>query len=130
MSQRQADLLRMRDMLEHLHLCHQQLQEFDEPNTVHYLTETMLRNLESCRRLCQNLHGVMKLGLHGAFRRAVIGPPLGRGRTGQWTAQCQPAVNGGPTAAIAESPVKRGCRSRRFSLDSHPLFPENLTIDR
>jgi hypothetical protein len=61
MSQRQADLLRMRDMLEHLHLCHQQLQEFDEPNTVHYLTETMLRNLESCRRLCQNLHGVMKL---------------------------------------------------------------------
>ena len=61
MSQRQSDLLHMRDMLEHLHLCHQQLQESDEPHAVHYLTETMLRNLDGCRRLCHNLHRLVTL---------------------------------------------------------------------
>jgi hypothetical protein len=65
MSQRQADLLRMRDMLEHLHLCHQQLQDSEEPDTVHYLTENMLRNLDGCRRLCQNLHRMMSLQAAG-----------------------------------------------------------------
>jgi len=56
MSQRQSDLLRMRDMLEHLHLCHQQLEFAEEPEAVTYLTDTMIRNLEGCRRLCKNLY--------------------------------------------------------------------------
>jgi hypothetical protein len=61
MSQRQYDLLRMRDMLEHLHLCHQQLEIAEEPEAVTYLTDTMLRNLEGCRRLCKNLHQFIAL---------------------------------------------------------------------
>jgi len=59
MSQRQSDLLHMRDLLEHLHLCHQQLADSEEPEAVHFLAETMLRNLDGCRRLCQNLHRQM-----------------------------------------------------------------------
>jgi hypothetical protein len=64
MSHRQSELLHMRDMLEHLHLCHQQLQEFEEPQAVRFLTETMLRNLDGCRRVCQNL------------TRALVLPPI------------------------------------------------------
>jgi hypothetical protein len=55
MSQRQADLLRLRDMLEHLWMYQQQLESFDDPSATNYLTEVMLRDLDGCRRLCQNL---------------------------------------------------------------------------
>jgi hypothetical protein len=61
MNQRQAYLLRMRDFLENLHVCHQQMEFAEAPDAVTYLTETMLRNLDSCRRLCQNLHRMQAL---------------------------------------------------------------------
>jgi hypothetical protein len=55
MNQHHADLLRMRDTLEHLHLCQQQLEYSEEADSFGFLTDTMLRDLESCRRLCQKL---------------------------------------------------------------------------
>ena len=56
MSQREANLLWLKDTLEHLMSCQQQLEWTDDAQTVNVLTETMLRDLECCRRLCQGLH--------------------------------------------------------------------------
>ncbi len=56
MSQREANLLWLKDTLEHLMSCQQQLEWTDDAETVNVLTETMLRDLECCRRLCQGLH--------------------------------------------------------------------------
>jgi hypothetical protein len=55
MSQRDANLLWLKDIIEHLGECHQQLDWADDPDAVRLLTETMLRDLESCRRLCATL---------------------------------------------------------------------------
>lgn len=56
MSQREANLLWLKDVLEHLTACQQQLEWAEDANAVHVLTETMLRDLETCRRLCESLH--------------------------------------------------------------------------
>jgi hypothetical protein len=56
MSQREANLLWLKDMLEHLASCQQQLQWTEDINTIAVLTEAMLRDLECCRRLCESLH--------------------------------------------------------------------------
>jgi hypothetical protein len=53
MSQREATLLWLKDLLEHLLASQQQLEWTEEPGTIHVLTEVMLRDLESCRRLCE-----------------------------------------------------------------------------
>jgi hypothetical protein len=55
MSQREANMLWLRDMLNHLSACQQQLEWAEDANTIHVLTESMLRDLESCRRLCESL---------------------------------------------------------------------------
>ena len=55
MSQRDANLLWLKDTLEHLLSCQQQLQWAEDPATIHVLTETMVRDLECCRRLCEGL---------------------------------------------------------------------------
>jgi len=55
MSQRETILLWLKDILDHLRSCHQQLQWVEDAETVQVLTETMLRDLESCRRLCESL---------------------------------------------------------------------------
>ena len=55
MSQRETNLLWLKDMLEHLTACQQQLEWAEDNDTVHLLTETMLRDLECCRRLCETL---------------------------------------------------------------------------
>ena len=55
MSQRETNLLWLKDMLEHLTSCQQQLQWTEDAEAVLLLTETMLRDLESCRRLCETL---------------------------------------------------------------------------
>jgi hypothetical protein len=60
-SQRQSDLLHLRDTLEHLHLCQQQLTLTDEPDAIEYLTDTMLHGLDQCRRLCRNIHQLQTL---------------------------------------------------------------------
>jgi len=55
MSQRESSLLWLRDMLEHLTVCQQQLEWSEDPEAIQVLTESMLRDLESCRRLCEGL---------------------------------------------------------------------------
>lgn len=53
MSQRESNLLWLRDMLEHLTVCQQQLEWAKDAETVQVITESMLRDLENCRRLCE-----------------------------------------------------------------------------
>jgi hypothetical protein len=55
MSQRDANLLWLRDLLEHLNDSQQQLQVSEDGETIRVLTDSMLRDLESCRRLCESL---------------------------------------------------------------------------
>jgi hypothetical protein len=55
MSQRESNLLWLRDLIEHLGACQQQLQWSEDGETIQLLTETMLRDLDSCRRLCETL---------------------------------------------------------------------------
>jgi hypothetical protein len=56
MSQRDSNLLWLKDIIEHLGECRQQLQWTQDVDTVHVVTETMLRDLECCRRICEALH--------------------------------------------------------------------------
>ncbi len=56
MSQRESNLLWLKDILEHMMHCQEQLawateERTEDEETVQVLTETMLRDLESCRRL-------------------------------------------------------------------------------
>jgi hypothetical protein len=55
MSQRESNLLWLKDMLEHLSSCQQQLQWTEDPEMISVLTEAMIRDLDSCRRLCEGL---------------------------------------------------------------------------
>jgi hypothetical protein len=55
MSQREANLLWLKDMLEQLTASQQQLEWTQDPETVAVLTETMMRDLDCCRRLCGTL---------------------------------------------------------------------------
>jgi hypothetical protein len=52
MSQREANLLWLKDMLEQLTACQQQLEWAQDADMVAVLTQTMLRDLDRCRRLC------------------------------------------------------------------------------
>ena len=56
MSQRQSNLLWLKDMIEHLSSCRHQLEWAEDDETKRVLTETMLRDLERCQRLCETLH--------------------------------------------------------------------------
>lgn len=53
MSQRESNLLWLRDTLEQLTVCRDQLEWARDSETVQVLTDSMLRDLESCRRLCE-----------------------------------------------------------------------------
>jgi hypothetical protein len=55
MSQRDAKLLWLKDMIDHLSACRKQLEWAENPEAVQVITETMLRDLEHCRRLCETL---------------------------------------------------------------------------
>lgn len=56
MSQRAANILWMRDILEHLSATRQQLEWTEDRDTIRVLTESMLRDLERCQRLCESVH--------------------------------------------------------------------------
>jgi len=56
MSQRDSNLLWLKDMLENLTACQRQLEWAEDANAVRLVTETMLRDLDSCRRLCETMH--------------------------------------------------------------------------
>ena len=57
MSQRDRNLLWLytKDVLDHLRGCQQELESTANPETVELLTETMIRDLDCCRRLCESL---------------------------------------------------------------------------
>jgi hypothetical protein len=55
MSQRESNLLWLKDLLEHLTTCRQRLEWVADPDTVCVVTETMLDDLERCKRLCENI---------------------------------------------------------------------------
>ena len=56
MSRRESELLWLKDMLEQLTACQQQLDWTQDVDTVAVLTESMIRDLDRCRRLCLDLH--------------------------------------------------------------------------
>ena len=56
MSQRESNLLWLKDLLEHLTTCQQQLEWAEDGETVRVLTETMLADLERCKRLCEMMY--------------------------------------------------------------------------
>jgi hypothetical protein len=56
MSQRQANLLWLRDILEHLSSTRQKLEWTEDRETIRVLTESMIRDLERCRGLCEALN--------------------------------------------------------------------------
>jgi hypothetical protein len=55
MSQRDSNLLWLKDVLEHLRACQKQLEWTADAQAIHVLTDTMLRDLDCCRRLCEAL---------------------------------------------------------------------------
>jgi hypothetical protein len=56
MGHRQTKMLWLRDMLEQLHRSHQQLEWANNPDTIRVITEAMVRDLESCRSLCEEIN--------------------------------------------------------------------------
>jgi hypothetical protein len=56
MSQRESNLVWLRDILEHLSASQQRLEWCDDAETARLVTEQMLRDLERCRRLCETMH--------------------------------------------------------------------------
>ena len=55
MSQRENNLLWLKDVISHLRSCQRQLEWTENNEAVHVLTDTMLRYLACCRRLCEGL---------------------------------------------------------------------------
>lgn len=55
MNQRESNLLWLRDLVEHLASCQKQLDWAEDPETIQLLTDSMLRDLDCCRRLCERL---------------------------------------------------------------------------
>jgi hypothetical protein len=55
MSQRETNLIWLKDVLEHLLGCQKQLEWIEDADAIHVITETMLRDLDCCRRLCETL---------------------------------------------------------------------------
>jgi hypothetical protein len=56
MSQREATVLWLRDILEHLSATQKHLEWAKDLETIRLLTENMMRDLERCQRLCEALH--------------------------------------------------------------------------
>jgi len=63
MTNRRTTLLWMKDLLEHMDRCHDQLQWASDGPTSTYLTESLLVDLTECRRLCEELHGAQSVSL-------------------------------------------------------------------
>ena len=56
MSQREANMVWLKDLLGNLSSCQRQLEWTEDQDAIQVITETMLRDLECCRRLCDALH--------------------------------------------------------------------------
>jgi len=55
MRNRQDTLLWMKDLLEHMNRCHDQLQWAADGPAETFLTEALMVDLTECRRLCEQL---------------------------------------------------------------------------
>jgi len=55
MRDRQTTLLWMKDLIEHMARCHEQLQWAEEGASARFLTESLLVNLTECQMLCERL---------------------------------------------------------------------------
>jgi hypothetical protein len=55
MRNRQTTLLWMKDLIEHMTRCHEQLQWAGDGPAESFLTDAMLVDLLECRRLCEQL---------------------------------------------------------------------------
>ncbi len=55
MRDRQTMLLWMKDLIEHMHRCQEQLQWTADDPCESFLTDAMLVDLSECRRLCEQL---------------------------------------------------------------------------
>ena len=53
MSQRESNLLWLKDLLEHLTTCQQQLEWAEDNEAIRVLSETMLADLDRCKRICE-----------------------------------------------------------------------------
>ena len=62
MKDRQNTLLWMKDLIEHMSQCHEQLQWASDDRTETFLAETMLGDLKECQRLCQELRAKPRKG--------------------------------------------------------------------
>jgi hypothetical protein len=73
MSPREANLLWMKDLLEHLTACRGQLEWTKDGQTIQVLTDLMLRDLEDCRRLCESMQAPRDVVPHtpGCVRQAA-----------------------------------------------------------
>jgi hypothetical protein len=61
MSQRESNLLWLKDILENLQHSRQQLAWAEEPNAIALLTENMLRDLDRGRRLCEEMQSRVRV---------------------------------------------------------------------
>ncbi len=55
MNQRENNLIWLKDMLEHLSDSREQLEWAQEGPALRMISESMLRDLDCCRRLCESL---------------------------------------------------------------------------
>lgn len=60
---RHAKFMWMKDLLEHLGTCHEQWQSAD-PSSERYLVESMKRDLDEFRRLCDSVRSDAACGEH------------------------------------------------------------------
>jgi hypothetical protein len=67
MSSRRNTMLWMKDLIEHMNRCHEQLQWADS-RTQPFLTESLLTDLVECQRLCEELRSTTRR------ERAVVVP--------------------------------------------------------
>jgi hypothetical protein len=55
MNQRDANILCLRDTLEHLTTNQQRLEWMEDPDSIRLITENMIRDLVRCQRLCESM---------------------------------------------------------------------------
>lgn len=55
MRDRQEKLLWMKDLIEHMTRCHEQLQWASDASTQSFLADAMIVDLGECQRLCEDL---------------------------------------------------------------------------
>ncbi len=65
MRNRRHTLLWMKDLIEHMAQCHNQLEWTNDGSTQMYLAESLLGDLTECQKLCEQLRAPVKD--HGAM---------------------------------------------------------------